>query len=131
MIKYDLKLRHHQRRPWLSEQMTYANSLLHKLSRALPGRVVVIGAGTIGPDIGYYLKSAISELTLHLVDVAQAPLDRAVERFKNYARKGGRARHDERGPDEVARLLVETIAKILRASKSLHLAVARREYGRR
>ena len=67
--------------------MTYANPLLHKPSRALPGRVVVIGAGTIGPDIGYYLKSAIPELTLHLVDVAQAPLDRAVERFKNYAQK--------------------------------------------
>ena len=67
--------------------MTYANPLLHKPSRALPGRVVVIGAGTIGPDIGYYLKSAIPELTLHLVDVAQAPLDHAVERFKNYAQK--------------------------------------------
>jgi enoyl-CoA hydratase/3-hydroxyacyl-CoA dehydrogenase len=48
----------------------------------------VIGAGTIGPDIGYYLKSAIPDLTLHLVDVAQAPLDRAVERFKSYTRKG-------------------------------------------
>ena len=68
--------------------MTYANPLLHKPSRAMPKRVVVVGAGTIGPDIGYYLKSAIPELTLHLVDVAQAPLDRAVERFKSYARKG-------------------------------------------
>ena len=68
--------------------MTYANPLLHKPSRALPERVVVVGAGTIGPDIGYYLKSAIPKLTLHLVDVAQAPLDRAVERFKDYARKG-------------------------------------------
>ncbi|MEZ5889141.1 MAG: 3-hydroxyacyl-CoA dehydrogenase NAD-binding domain-containing protein [Xanthobacteraceae bacterium] len=53
----------------------------------LPARVVIVGAGTIGPDIGYYLKAAIPELTLHLVDVAQAPLDRAVQRFETYARK--------------------------------------------
>ncbi len=66
--------------------MTYANPMLHKPSRALPKRVVVIGAGTIGPDIGYYLKSALPDLTLHLVDVAQAPLDRAVERFQSYMR---------------------------------------------
>jgi enoyl-CoA hydratase/3-hydroxyacyl-CoA dehydrogenase len=61
---------------------------LRQPSRALPKRVVVIGAGTIGPDIGYYLKTAIPDLTLHLVDVAQAPLDRAVERFNGYAKKG-------------------------------------------
>jgi enoyl-CoA hydratase/3-hydroxyacyl-CoA dehydrogenase len=68
--------------------MTYANPLLHKPSRALPKRVVVVGAGTIGPDIGYYLATAIPNLTLHLVDVAQAPLKRALERLKTYARKG-------------------------------------------
>jgi enoyl-CoA hydratase/3-hydroxyacyl-CoA dehydrogenase len=68
--------------------MTYANPLLHKPSRALPKRVVVVGAGTIGPDIGYYLATAIPNLTLHLVDVAQAPLERALERLKTYARKG-------------------------------------------
>jgi enoyl-CoA hydratase/3-hydroxyacyl-CoA dehydrogenase len=68
--------------------MTYANPLLHKPSRTLPKRVVIIGAGTIGPDIGYYLKTAIPDLTLHLVDVAQIQLDHAVERFKSYAQKG-------------------------------------------
>ena len=68
--------------------MTYANPLLHQPSRAMPSRVVIVGAGTIGPDIGYYLKSTIPNLTLHLLDVAQAPLDRAVERFKSYARRG-------------------------------------------
>jgi enoyl-CoA hydratase/3-hydroxyacyl-CoA dehydrogenase len=68
--------------------MTYANPLLHKPTRGLPKRVVIIGAGTIGPDIGYYLKSAIPDLTLHLVDIAPAPLDRALERFKSYAAKG-------------------------------------------
>ena len=38
------------------------NPLLRKPSRPLPKNVVVVGAGTIGPDIGYYLKSAIPEL---------------------------------------------------------------------
>jgi enoyl-CoA hydratase / 3-hydroxyacyl-CoA dehydrogenase len=68
--------------------MSYANPLLHRPSRGLPKRVVIIGAGTIGPDIGYYLKTALPDLTLHLVDVAQAPLDRAIERFESYAQKG-------------------------------------------
>jgi enoyl-CoA hydratase/3-hydroxyacyl-CoA dehydrogenase len=68
--------------------MSFANPLLHKPARGLPKRVVVVGAGTIGPDIGYYLKTAIPDLTLHLVDVAQAPLERALQRFKTYARKG-------------------------------------------
>ena len=67
--------------------MTHANPLLHRSSH-LPKHVVIVGAGTIGPDIGYYLKTAIPDLKLHLLDVAQAPLDRAVERFKSYARKG-------------------------------------------
>ena len=68
--------------------MTYLNPLLHKPSHGMPARVVIVGAGTVGPDIGYYLKSAIPGLTLHLVDVAQAPLERALERFRGYARKG-------------------------------------------
>ncbi|MCC7412740.1 MAG: enoyl-CoA hydratase/isomerase family protein [Gammaproteobacteria bacterium] len=65
-----------------------ANPLLHTPTRALPARVAVIGAGTIGPDIGYYLKSAIPELTLYLVDVDQAAVDAAVQRFHDYAAKG-------------------------------------------
>jgi enoyl-CoA hydratase / 3-hydroxyacyl-CoA dehydrogenase len=68
--------------------MGYANPLLHKPSRGLPKRLAIVGAGTIGPDIGYYFKTAIPDLTLHLVDVAQAPLDRALQRFASYARKG-------------------------------------------
>jgi enoyl-CoA hydratase/3-hydroxyacyl-CoA dehydrogenase len=47
----------------------------------------VIGAGTIGPDIGYYLKSALPNLDLVLVDVAQAAVDRALARFGEYAAK--------------------------------------------
>ena len=47
----------------------------------------MIGAGTIGPDIGYYLKSALPEIDLVLLDVAQGALDRALARFGEYAAK--------------------------------------------
>jgi enoyl-CoA hydratase/3-hydroxyacyl-CoA dehydrogenase len=67
--------------------MSHSNPLLHKPACGLPKTVAIIGAGTIGPDIGYYLKAAIPDLTLHLVDVAQPQLDRAVQRFHGYARK--------------------------------------------
>jgi enoyl-CoA hydratase/3-hydroxyacyl-CoA dehydrogenase len=67
--------------------MSSHNPLLHKPSRPLPKNVVVVGAGTIGPDIGYYLKSAIPDLKLTLLDVAQAPLDRAMQRLADYTRK--------------------------------------------
>ena len=49
--------------------------------------MVIIGAGTIGPDIGYYLKTALPDLTLHLVDVVQAPLDRADRAVQEPMRK--------------------------------------------
>lgn len=67
--------------------MSYANPLLFRPNRPLPRTVAVIGAGTIGPDIGYYLKSALPELTLFLVDVAQPALDHATQRFHTYAKK--------------------------------------------
>ena len=53
----------------------------------MPARIALIGAGTIGPDIGYYLKSALPSLELVLVDVAQAALDKALARFDSYAKK--------------------------------------------
>src|SRR5512134_372970 len=65
----------------------HRNPLLQAPARPLPSRVAVIGAGTIGPDIGYYLKSALPGLDLVLVDVAQAALDRALARFADYAAK--------------------------------------------
>ncbi|MEZ5785193.1 MAG: 3-hydroxyacyl-CoA dehydrogenase NAD-binding domain-containing protein [Xanthobacteraceae bacterium] len=96
--------------------MTNANPLLHEASRTLPKCIVIVGAGTIGPDIGYYLKTALPDLTLYLVDVAQGPLDRAVERFKDYARKGlDRGRMSE----EQARKVTENL------HTSLDYAVAR------
>ena len=67
--------------------MGYQNPLLETPARPLPRRVAVIGAGTIGPDIGYYLKSALPELELVLVDVAQAALDGGLQRFQEYSNK--------------------------------------------
>jgi enoyl-CoA hydratase/3-hydroxyacyl-CoA dehydrogenase len=46
--------------------MILNNPLLRKPSRPLPKNVVVVGAGTIGPDIGYYLKSAIPDRSIAL-----------------------------------------------------------------
>ncbi len=67
--------------------MSLQNPLIQKPSRALPRCVVVVGAGTIGPDIGYYLKSALPDLKLFLVDISEAALERAMQRFTDYTRK--------------------------------------------
>jgi len=67
--------------------MSFRNPLLRQPSRPLPRSVAVVGAGTIGPDIGYYLKSALPDLKLYLVDVAQPALDRAMQRFTDYTEK--------------------------------------------
>lgn len=48
----------------------------------------IVGAGTIGPDIAYYLLSALPDTTVHLVDIAQKPLDSAVSRIEGYVKKG-------------------------------------------
>jgi enoyl-CoA hydratase / 3-hydroxyacyl-CoA dehydrogenase len=67
--------------------MSSQNPLLRRPSRPLPRCAVVVGAGTIGPDIGYYLKSALPDLKLYLLDISQAALDRAMQRFTEYAEK--------------------------------------------
>lgn len=64
------------------------NPLLAPRAPGLPAKIAIIGAGTIGPDIGYYLKSSIPGLQLVLVDVAEAPLQKARARFEEYAAKG-------------------------------------------
>ncbi|MFQ5555691.1 MAG: 3-hydroxyacyl-CoA dehydrogenase family protein, partial [Acidimicrobiia bacterium] len=64
------------------------NPLLGTTTHPLPKKVGVVGAGTIGPDIAYYLKSAIAGLELVLVDVDEAPLRAATERIEAYAAKG-------------------------------------------
>ncbi|MDP1653631.1 MAG: 3-hydroxyacyl-CoA dehydrogenase NAD-binding domain-containing protein [Rhodocyclaceae bacterium] len=67
--------------------MTTANPLQQTPSRPLPKHVAIIGAGTIGPDIGYYLKSALPDIRLTLVDVSQAAIDKALQRCQDYAKK--------------------------------------------
>ncbi|HEX6020073.1 MAG TPA: 3-hydroxyacyl-CoA dehydrogenase NAD-binding domain-containing protein, partial [Burkholderiaceae bacterium] len=65
----------------------FANPLLESVTRPPPRRVAVIGAGTIGPDIGYYLKSALPALKLTLIDIRQAAIDAALARLREYADK--------------------------------------------
>ncbi len=67
--------------------MTTQNPLLHTPARPLPQHVAIIGAGTIGPDIGYYLKSALPQIRLTLVDINQAAIDKALQRCNDYAKK--------------------------------------------
>ena len=67
--------------------MTTANPLLQTPARPLPKHVAIIGAGTIGPDIGYYLKSALPQIRLTLVDVNPAAIDKALQRCNDYAKK--------------------------------------------
>lgn len=66
---------------------TAFNPLLIQPQRPLPQAVAVIGAGTIGPDIGYYLKSALPAVTLYLVDIDDKPLRNAEKRLAAYANK--------------------------------------------
>jgi enoyl-CoA hydratase/3-hydroxyacyl-CoA dehydrogenase len=65
----------------------FANPLLATPERPLPRAVAIIGAGTIGPDIGYYLKSALPGLKLYLVDVSQKAVESALLRFADYSKK--------------------------------------------
>jgi enoyl-CoA hydratase/3-hydroxyacyl-CoA dehydrogenase len=66
---------------------TSFNPLSIKPSRPFPREIAIIGAGTIGPDIGYYLKSAIPHVKLILVDVVDTPLKKAEKRFGEYTNK--------------------------------------------
>ena len=63
------------------------NPLLIRPDRPLPDEVAVIGAGTIGPDIGYYLKSAMPDCKLFLLDVVEEPLKHAEQRIVGYTQK--------------------------------------------
>ncbi len=66
---------------------TFSNPLLQAPAHPLPKHVAIIGAGSIGPDIGYYLKSALPSLSLTLVDLQQPALDAAIARLRGYAEK--------------------------------------------
>ncbi len=67
--------------------MPYANPLLERPTRPAPRHVAVIGAGSIGPDIAYYLKSALPGLKLTLIDIRQDAIDAALARLAAYADK--------------------------------------------
>ncbi len=67
--------------------MTYANPLLEHPTRRAPRHIAVIGAGSIGPDIAYYLKSALPGLKLTLLDIRQEAIDAALARLAGYADK--------------------------------------------
>lgn len=66
----------------------FYNPVLLQPSRVLPRNVAIIGAGTIGPDIGYYLKSDLPDLRLVLIDINEKALEKALERIANYTKKG-------------------------------------------
>ena len=66
---------------------TALNPLLIEPTRSLPNEIAIIGAGTIGPDIGYYLKSAMPDCKLYLVDVVEKPLQMAEQRIAGYTEK--------------------------------------------
>jgi len=63
------------------------NPLFTKPTRSVPKEIAIIGAGTIGPDIGYYLKSAMPGIKLYLVDVVEEPLSMAKKRISTYVQK--------------------------------------------
>jgi len=65
-----------------------SNPLLIQPDRAMPDEVAVIGAGNIGPDIAYFLRTGLPEKKLYLVDVMEEPLKKAEKRFQGYVQKG-------------------------------------------
>lgn len=66
---------------------SHMNPQLIETALPLPDEMAVIGAGTIGPDIGYYLKNALPDRTLYIIDVAEAPLEKAKKRLEGYTQK--------------------------------------------
>jgi len=83
-----------------------ANPVLAERALPLPRRIAVVGAGTIGPDIGYYLLSEIPGVQLLLIDIDPAALGRARERLCAYAEKGSkRGKLSAQQAAEVARNL--------------------------
>lgn len=66
---------------------TYVNPFLIESNRSMPDEMAVIGAGNIGPDIAYYIRTGAPDKKLYLVDVAEEPLKNAEKRFQGYAEK--------------------------------------------
>ena len=88
----------------------FYNPLLFEPERPLPREVAIIGAGTIGPDIGYYLKSAQPGVKLFLVDVVEEPLKSAEKRFQGYVGKAlKRKKMDEKTSEKVLENITYTM----------------------
>ncbi len=66
----------------------FNNPVVIQPSRSMPRSIAIIGAGTIGPDIGYYLKSDLPDLKLVLIDINEKALEKALERMATYTKKG-------------------------------------------
>ncbi|NIS82445.1 MAG: 3-hydroxyacyl-CoA dehydrogenase/enoyl-CoA hydratase family protein [Anaerolineales bacterium] len=67
---------------------SFYNPFLIRPTRPIPEEMAVIGAGNIGPDIAYSLRTGLPDKKLYLVDVIEEPLKKAKERFEGYAKKG-------------------------------------------
>ena len=74
------------------------NPLSFKPAQSLPREIAIIGAGTIGPDIGYYLTTALPGSKLYLVDIVEDPLKNAEKRITGYVQKAtqrGKMKEDQ------------------------------------
>jgi len=81
---------------------TYANPLALDPDRGFPDAVAVIGAGTIGPDIGYFFAHTRPETDLVLVDIDEGALESAEEHIEGLVEKGIRYDQiDEDRKDEI------------------------------
>ena len=88
----------------------HENPLLDKPDKPLPREIAIIGAGTIGPDIGYYMKSALPGARLVVVDVIEKPLENAKKRIQGYIQKAiDKKKMSPDHAEEVGRNIVYTM----------------------
>ena len=85
----------------------FKNPLLGSPRKDLPKHVAIVGAGTIGPDIGYYLKAALPDITLTLVDVVEKPLEASKARYEEYAGKA--VKRGKMKPEAAEKILANII----------------------
>lgn len=67
--------------------LKYRNPLIMKPSRPLPFKIAIVGAGGIGPDIGYFFKNSLPDVELVFVDIVEEALKAASGRLEAYVRK--------------------------------------------
>ncbi len=86
---------------------SYFNPFLIKTDRPLPDEIAVIGAGHIGPDIAYYLRTGLPDKKLYLVDIVEDQLKKAKERHLEYTDKG--IKKGKITPDLADKILCNTV----------------------